>query len=84
MRDEGQASVTELKKMSGQMLSQAPEEWLLPVEILEILNSSLSQAEGSRALKEHLTEKIIAFAKTSDEATQQLIKEGLRLADVKT
>lgn len=83
MRDEGRASVTELKKMSGQMLSQAPEEWLLPVEILEILNSSLSQAEGSKALKEHLTEKINAFATTSDLATQELIQEGLRLAALK-
>ncbi|NDD05579.1 MAG: hypothetical protein EB078_11785 [Proteobacteria bacterium] len=82
MRDEGKANVTELKRISGQMLSQAPTEWLLPIEILEILNSSLAQAEGSKALKDHLTEQLIAFAKTSGASEAELIREGLRLASL--
>ncbi len=80
MRDEAKASVTELKKMSGQILSQTPEEWLLNVEILELLNSSLLQAEGSRALGEHLQERLLVQAKQSPSDIAKLIHEGLRLA----
>lgn len=80
MRDEAKASVTELKRMSGQILSQVPEEWLLNLEILEVLNSNLLQAEGSRALADHLRERLLVQAKESSPATRELINEGLRLA----
>jgi len=80
MRDEAKASVTELKRMSGQILSQVPEEWLLNVEILELLNSSLLQAEGSRALGDHLRERLLAQAKESSPSIAELIHEGIRLA----
>ena len=80
MRDEAKASVTELKKVSGQILSQAPEEWLLNVEILELLNSSLLQAEGSQSLAQHLQERLQIQLAKSPKDIQELILEGLRLA----
>lgn len=80
MRDEAKASVTELKRMSGQILSQVPEEWLLNLEILELLNSSLLHAEGSRALADHLRERLLVQAKESEPSISELIHEGLRLA----
>lgn len=81
MRDEAKASVTDLKKMAGQILSQAPQEWLLNLEILEILQSSLLQAEGSQALALHLKERLQVQYDQSPPAIQDLIQEGLRLAE---
>jgi phenylalanine-4-hydroxylase len=81
MRDEAKASVTDLKKIAGQILSQAPQEWLLNVEILEILQSSLLQAEGSQALALHLKERLQVQYDQSPPAIQDLIQEGLRLAE---
>ncbi|NBV51481.1 aromatic amino acid hydroxylase [bacterium] len=80
MRDEAKASVNELKRLSGQILSQAPEEWLLNVEILELLNSALVHAEGSHSLAEHLKERLQAQWDQSPPNIQELIHEGLRLA----
>ena len=80
MRDEAKASVTELKQISAQILSQAPSEWLLNVEILELLNSILSQSEGSAALRDHLISRLKTQEEKSPKSTQELIREGLRLA----
>lgn len=80
MRDEAKVSVNELKQMGGQILSQAPDEWLLNVEIIELLHSSLGNVEGSKALQEHLITRLKLQQESNPPEIAELIREGLRLA----
>ena len=66
-----------LENIFGQLVKNYPDDWLLVLEIYEILNSKSSTVFKNK-VRSHLEESY------HDEHVNQLIKDGIRLADQDT
>lgn len=74
MRNSGKVDESILKKIFGQLVKNYPNDWLLVLEIYELLNPSSSTPLKTEVL-DHLNRAY------SDKSINQLIKDGLQLLE---
>jgi phenylalanine-4-hydroxylase len=76
------AQIKELEELAQKILREFPKEWLLQLEIVELVDQ-LAGAEGqSKAFYRQCVDHLHKLQKEGDETTHWLIEQGLKLSDV--
>jgi phenylalanine-4-hydroxylase len=73
---EGSAPPARLRHVWARLRADHPEDWLLPLEILEILAERAGDLDLTAEVRSHLESRI-----ASDEKVAHLVRDGLRLAE---